>query len=31
MVIAAATDVPVLDRRQIRHGLRAIGTIEVVA
>src|ERR1700750_2390100 len=31
MVIAAATAVPVLDGRPIRHGLRAIGTIEVVA
>jgi hypothetical protein len=31
MVITAATDVSVSDRRHIRHGLRAIGTIEVVA
>ena len=31
MVIAAATDVAVLDRRHVRHGLRAIGTIQVVA
>ena len=31
MIIAAATDVAVLDGRRIRHGLWAIGTIEVVA
>src|SRR4051794_11470764 len=31
MVIAAATDVAVLDGRHIRHGLRAISTIKVVA
>ena len=31
MVIAATTDVAVLDGRHIRHGLRAIGTIKVVA
>ena len=31
MVIAAASDVAVLDRRHIRHGLGAIGTIQVVA
>ncbi len=31
MVIAAATDVAVLNGRLVRHGLRAIGTVEVVA
>src|SRR5215475_1283827 len=31
MIIAATTDVAVLDGRHIRHGLRAIGTIKVVA
>lgn len=31
MIIAAATDVAVLNGRRVRHGLWAIGAIEVVA
>ena len=31
MVVAAATDVAVLNGRLVRHGLRAIGPVEVVA
>ena len=31
MVVAAATDVAVLDRRLVRHRLRAVGSVEVVA
>src|ERR1700754_1626927 len=31
MVVAAATDVAVLNGRFVRHGLRAVGPVEVVA